>query len=489
MTRRHHVLLAIAVLLAAILRLVFVTELSLSHWDEGVYAGFGLGYGPGERGDPWIIYAPPVYPVLVALAYRLIAPEPWVAFVVAASMGVLGVAAIARLTAAWFTPNAAVIAAFLLAIEPLHVAHSRLALTETTFCVGLLATLLYATRALETEGTRSAYLTGASAGVATLTKFHGFLPLAAFGAMALLKKRPRQAFVAAAAFLPAVLLAMWLIHTTCGFERFSSSRAEWVNGLHPWSIRQTIEFAHVLLVRESSIWVALLAILGVAAFLLSKSRTKAPLLGVVTLGLFGVVLCTYRNYSRLFVPLVVLAIPFAAFAIDQVASRVGKRWGGLVAGAVVLLIASSGGRALHRAVSFRGDGYARMAERVRTEMAKTRDTVAVAVAQQSLFPYLGAELAARVFSINEAEAVAHLRNDTVRYLITDQDPWRHGRAAPFRDSLSLRLVEIARLANPLHSTIQLDRLESGGGGRPVHAAGDSKLDAERHLVLYAILPR
>jgi len=489
MTRRHHFLLALAMLLAGILRLVFITELSLSHWDEGVYAGFGLGYGPGERGDPWIIYAPPVYPVLVALAYWVIAPEPWVAIAVAAVMGVLGVAAIARLTAAWFTPNASVIAAFLLAIEPLHVAHSRLALTETTFCVGLIATLLCATRALESEGNRSAYFAGAWAGITSLTKFHGFLPLAAFGLLALLKKKPQPAFAAAAAFFPAGLLAMWLIHTTCGFERFSASRAEWVNGFHPWSIRQTFEFAHVLLMRESSIWIALLAVWGVVAFLLSTSRTKAPALGVVTLGLFCVVLCTYRNYSRLFVPLVVLGIPFAAFAIDRVASRVGKRWGGLVAGAVLVLIAASGGRAVIRAVNFRGDGYARMAEVVRAELAKAPDTVAVAVAQQSLFPYLGAELATRVFSINEAEAVDHLRNDTARYLITDQDPWRHGRAAPFRDSFSHRLVQIAILENPLHSTIQLDRLESGGRGRSVRDTGGGEFDSERHLVLYAILPR
>lgn len=488
MTRRHHVLLAAAVLLAAILRLVFVTELSLSHWDEGVYAGFGLGYGPGERGDPWIIYAPPVYPVLVALAYAVIAPEPWVAIVVAAVMGVLGVGLLARLTAAWFTPSAAVIAAFLLAIEPLHVAHSRMALTETTFCVGLLATLLFATRALESEGKRSVYFTGAWAGLATLTKFHGFLPLAAFGAMTLLQKKPRKAFAAAVAFVPAGLLALWLVHSTCGFERFSSSRAEWVNGLHPWSIRQTFEFAQILLIRESSIWIAFLAVLGVATFLLSRSRTKAPALGVVTLGLFCVVLCTYRNYARLFVPLVVLAIPFAAFMIDRVASRIGKPWGGLVACALLVLVAWSGGPALHRTVSFRGDGYARMAEVVRAEMAKTKDSVAVAVAQQSLFPYLGAEIAARVFSINEAEAVEHLQADTVRYLITDQDPWRHGRAAPFRETLSHRLVKIASLENPLHSTIVLDRLESGRRGRVARDADDSELDAERHLVLYAILP-
>lgn len=486
----HRLWLAIALLLAAALRLWDVGSLELTHWDEGVYAAFGLDYGPGFRGDPWIIYAPPAYPALVAIGYFAVGAAPWVAIAVSGAMGVLGVFLASRLATVWFGPRAGVIAAFLLACEPLHVAHSRLALTETTFCVFLLATLLAATRALESSRAGDAVSVGARAGLALLAKFHGFLPLAAYGVLALVRRRPVLAVVAGIGFLPSALLAAWIVHSTCGFERFAESREQWVNGLHPWSIRQTVEFAWLLATEHSSPASVILAVIGAIAAAFAVPRRDAPWLGLLTLALLAIVLCTYRNYVRLFVPAVVLLVPFAAFAIDRAASR--PAWARRAPALVVVSVALAGAlgwRPLLETLRFRGDGYAKMGALLRDELGKDPGAEVVVVAQQSLFPYLGEELAARVFSINEREAIDRLEADAARYLVTDQDPWRHGRARPFRESLAPRLVEVARIDNPLPRATLLDRL-GPGWDRTDRAARDGRpaLDAERFLILYRITP-
>lgn len=488
MTREQKVLLAIALGIAALLRLWGVTNLELTHWDEGVYAGFGLGYGPGFRGDPWIIYAPPLYPALVAIGYALLGAQPWVAIAVSGVMGVIGVFVVARLTAAWFSERAGVIAAFLLAFEPIHVAHSRLALTETTFCVMLLAALLFATRALESNRAGDAVRVGAWSGLATLTKFHGFLPLAAYGVFALFRKRPALACVAGFGFLPAAALAAWLIHDTCGFERFAESREQWVNGLRPWTIRQTLEFAWALINDHGSLFFSMNSLIGLLVVLFSKPRPTGPWLGLLTLFLLSIVLCTYRNYARLFVPAFVLLVPFGACFLDGFFSRRPQRFRAWEVGLGIVLIVSMTWREWMRIHEFRGDGYARMGEVVKAQLTADPTAEVVAVAQQAIFPYLGRELSQRVFSINEQEAIDRLEDDVVRYLLVDQDPWRHGRASPFRESLEPRLVEVARVDNPLPAMTLLDRLGPNWRRRTTRGDGRPALDSERCLILYRIDP-
>ena len=89
---REWLVIAVLTLVGAILRFWAFGRLSLSHFDEGIYAfsGLWIAVAPGLLDlDPSIIaYAPPGFPLLVGLSYGLFGVSDYAAIVVAIVAGI-----------------------------------------------------------------------------------------------------------------------------------------------------------------------------------------------------------------------------------------------------------------------------------------------------------------------------------------------------------------------------------------------------------------
>jgi 4-amino-4-deoxy-L-arabinose transferase-like glycosyltransferase len=494
----HLVLIVLALAAGFALRAPGVFVLELCQWDEGPYIGYALERGPGFREDPWIVYAPPLYPALIAAAHSLGLAPIDAGYCVALLFGVLSLVAAAWLAAEAFGKSAAPVAALLLALEPFHVLHSRLALTETTFTTLLLAATALAIRALRRGSSGAAILCGLVSGLAMTTKFHGFLPLAVLGIFALRPFQPRLVLFAALGALPPLGALAVAIHDTIGFEAFLASRQTWVNGLHPWTLRATVEFFAETTYRFGSLPIVGLAIVG-AVLPRRKSAVESdarlPLL--VAIALLFVVLCAYRNYVRLFVPFVALLVPLAARGVVALVERTPLRGAArtTAAAAATLGLASLAWPNLDEARAERSTPtYLLMANLLAAKLEQAGNEalsldeppLALAICQQTLFPHLDAAATGRTYSVTEPTGIERFAAGEVQFVVTDQDPLRHAKVAqqwPARaGDYMLDLV----VPNPLPPAVMFDRLGRERYRRYVDDPGADEFAAETTLRLYRL---
>lgn len=466
---------ALAVLLALLagtwLRFTGLGDLALTHWDEGSYVAGPLRLGPYARSEPVAVYAPPLVPELNRAAFALFGPDPRAAIGSSAFLSALAIPLIALLTRRWFGAAAGAAAAVLLAFDPLHVWHARMALTESAFASAMLLTLLLLDRAAAQRSFGAALLAGMAAGTALTAKYHGPFPLAAFGLVEVLAvlaaarsfaaARARAldaARLLAAAALGLAPFAAWValdVHRQMGFEAFLATRKVWVNGLHPWSAAATARFLATAAIEFGAPLAAALGAAGAALALVRRSRGGA--LGLATLLLLLAILVAYRNYVRLATPWFTLLLPFAALALAAAAKRVRRLPDIATAAAAALAVAIAAAPNLLEAVRFRGHGYPQMATLLERQLAR-EPGVAVFVGQHSLYPYLSRAAGDVVLSINEPEALAALRAGSANYLIADQRPFEHQRMREFEADLAPRIDLLDWVANPLPGPILLDRI-------------------------------
>src|SRR5206468_791992 len=89
---RESILIGVATLLGAVLRFWWFGRLSLTHFDEGIYAFSGLwiadARGPLSIDPAVIAYAPPGFPTLVGLGYLAFGVSDYSAIAVATLFGV-----------------------------------------------------------------------------------------------------------------------------------------------------------------------------------------------------------------------------------------------------------------------------------------------------------------------------------------------------------------------------------------------------------------
>jgi len=477
--------LIFAFLVALFLRLYGVDEAALTQWDEGPYAGAAMDKGPSVREDPRIVYAPPLFPDLCGALYSVFGEDPRLAIGLAGVLGALTVFAAALLARILFGSLAGVFAAWILALEPISVAHSRLALTESTFTLLTLIGIYFAIRTLRSGNTMDAVRLGLLAGVTTLTKFHGFLPLAVFIVICLgdaffstdraarLRKHFRSAVIAGLVALPFAVLVLREITAVMTLAEFSQSREQWVMGLHGYTILATTRYA-IDAVRElGAVGLAILGVLGSALSLpLLFGRSRRPELWIVFgyAAILGLTLITYRDYVRLLVPAIALLAVFGGYPLSALSGQARSASttepdeperpnGGRMklAWVALAICAATGIPALKDALSFRGDGYRQMATQIE-EVLRDEPGKMIAVAQQSLFPYLSKEACDEVWWITEPTGQAMTRDASFRYLITDQDYERHDQVSPHVDGFKHRLELIAEVENPLPRAVLFDRL-------------------------------
>jgi dolichyl-phosphate-mannose-protein mannosyltransferase len=183
----HRLLLGGLFLAGLALRLHGLNEVSLSHYDEGVYVSSGIrvasqGWYEFAFGQP--LHAPPLYPWILSLVYWLLqTPWPPVGCYVSALFGAATLPLFYGLVRPRLSPPHALAAVALLAASDVHIAFSRMALTDVPLTFWFVAAMFGFTR-LEAAVRREnpgelvvvAGLTGLAVAAAWNTKYTGWMP-------------------------------------------------------------------------------------------------------------------------------------------------------------------------------------------------------------------------------------------------------------------------------------------------------------------------
>ena len=178
-TRCEIVLVFLLTVFGGVLRFWSFGRLSLSHFDEGIYALAGL-WSLHPKGlaalDPMLVpYAPPGFPILVGCAYALWGVSDHSALAVSVLSGIATIPVAAWLARRTFGPGAGAAAAAFSALSLAHIALSRKALTDSPFLLVWLLALGLGSRFLERPGFGRALALGLSVGLAQLFKYNGWL--------------------------------------------------------------------------------------------------------------------------------------------------------------------------------------------------------------------------------------------------------------------------------------------------------------------------
>jgi 4-amino-4-deoxy-L-arabinose transferase-like glycosyltransferase len=295
--RREWSLILVATGLGAVLRLWSLGQLGLVHFDEGIYALAGLwSLMPGGLTaiDPSVIpYAPPGFPILVGLAYSVLGPSDIAAILVSIVCGTLTIPVVGWLGRRTFGPGAGAAASAFAALSGMHVAFSRMALTDSAFLLVWLIGIGQGQRFLERPNFARALALGLTVGFAQNVKYNGWLvgaivALAALRSMVQHSTRHRQdsairvvGWGTVAAVIAGLIYLPWLLFV----ERHGSYAAllahhrSYMTGLASWPRNWVVQLAQVrALSGEPPIWDGsawLLACIG-AALSLSRTLPRLP---------------------------------------------------------------------------------------------------------------------------------------------------------------------------------------------------------------------
>jgi dolichyl-phosphate-mannose-protein mannosyltransferase len=251
-SRREGLAIAVVTLIGAGLRIWPPGRFGLTHFDEGIYALAG-SWSPGPGGipaiDPSLIpYAPPGFPILVGLAYRLLGPSDVAAIAVSQVVGTMTVPVVARLARRSFGPGAGFASAVYCAFSGPHIAFSRMALTDASFLLAWLLAIGAGMRFLERPGVIRAVLLGLAVGLAQQFKYNGWLAggIVIVGAVVGLLARPevrrassiRKVFGwgAAAAVVAAQVVWPWyrFVEAHGGYSALLRHQQGYVGGVRDW---------------------------------------------------------------------------------------------------------------------------------------------------------------------------------------------------------------------------------------------------------------
>ncbi len=176
--------LALAVILGAAVRLMYLDRVAVEHFDEGVYAA-NVWFG-AEEGYQYPLrqfYAPPLLPALIEWCYVLwgmtgMSPPTWLPMVPSLLCGIATIPSAWWIARRWFGPAAGYAAMWLVALNEFHAAYSRTALTDVPVTLAILWAVFAAWRLLLNPTIKAGLLTGGLTAIAWWLKYSGWLPLA-----------------------------------------------------------------------------------------------------------------------------------------------------------------------------------------------------------------------------------------------------------------------------------------------------------------------
>jgi len=248
-------LVAILVIIVAgfAARFVFLNELAIEHFDEGVYAS-NLFFAEGIYPDRFL-YAPPLLPFLVDWSMIIFGQTRWAPFLPSLILGSLTVPLVWWSVRRWSSGASGIAAAALISLNDFHIAMSRSALTDAPMVFFLLLAVWLAVEALSGRNFRLATVAGFATGLAWATKYNGWLPvaIAVSGSVAAWIFWPREksptkgnegclsvgSIVACLAVLAVTAAATWFpvwweLQPIGGYARVADNHRNYVTGFAEW---------------------------------------------------------------------------------------------------------------------------------------------------------------------------------------------------------------------------------------------------------------
>ena len=327
--------------LAFVLRVWNVSELSLRHYDEGIYCSAASSVLLGRMDLP-VEVAPPLFPLLIAGMFVLFGVTAPAAIAVSIVAGTATVAVAYGLGSRLAGRSAGLLAAAALAVNPIHLVYSRMALTDALFGLLMGLSLILIARAIERRGWGDWCMAGVVVGLCMNAKYHGALPwvfLAAAVAPRVAGRRETglrdwgpRALVGVA--ISAALALPWIvfIQSSVGLATFLQHRTgytSWPTGEH-WKI-----YAWSLAVGAS--WPLIAGGLAAVGWCLRRWRADGLMVSAAFVG-FLMLLTMYTPYPRLTVPLIVLACVGSGVAIHAIGSASKRRRAAQIAACIIVLL-------------------------------------------------------------------------------------------------------------------------------------------------------
>lgn len=348
---------------AAVLRFWHLTDLGLTHFDEGAYAMTGRWLATfGKEG--WIYqsgHAPGLFSTLAGLFFLIFGIKDYIAIAVSALAGSLTVGVIYWIGREQFNCKTGIMAALFLATAEYHLMYSRFALTDATFTLLFWASLASLLRGLVRNERRWFIIGGVLTGLCWNTKYHGFFPLLILGlwlgVMTLLRRRKHLVPIRSlwSNFGIAVLLAGLIYLPWFLFVQFSVGYGVILQAQAAHSIGQSA----IILTPPATIyfylkqWLSpallLSALLG-SIMILTRPRAEAFFL-LFAAALFTIAAMFYTSFPRLLLPVVPGLCLFAAHGVERISRAKTLAW---LLAAVILAWNMMGA---HRVLSLRTDAY------------------------------------------------------------------------------------------------------------------------------------
>jgi len=151
-------------------------ENPLSYTSEPIYK-YNVNRGrplPDHYNRPLYVH-PPLFSYLISIAYLLFAQNYLVALLVSLFFGIVIIIVTFILGAYIFNKNVGLLAAFLLALDPIHWLCSQKIWIEATVTAFIWISLFFIIKAIKESNYKYFYLAGVATGCSILTKYTGFL--------------------------------------------------------------------------------------------------------------------------------------------------------------------------------------------------------------------------------------------------------------------------------------------------------------------------
>lgn len=327
-------------LVALVVRCWKLEQVGLEHFDEGVYAFSGLWVlgVPFYTGQHY--YAPPLLPGLIGIAYWLLGVSDHAAIAVSLAAGTVTVLLVWWVGRRWYGPAAGLAAGWLAALSDVHIAYSRMALTDVLLTLWLVLAIGCLREGLRRGSFRWAVAGGLATALAWNTKYNGWLPLVI--ALVPLVWAGARSF-AAHAPLPRRALGCWLVavgvalagylpwfdyvqHQPGGYARLVGHHSGYLVGWSGWSASFAQQAAHLGHWDATANRLALpLAVIGAACCAPMAWRRDGWVVGLLAL----IVLAAGLQFSAITVALVLAGLFAAAHAgSGKARGRMAARPGG-----------------------------------------------------------------------------------------------------------------------------------------------------------------
>lgn len=375
--RRSSYILGVLLVVAFALRAWQSSQMSIEHFDEGVYASNYHSVHLDYRYPDRHLYAPPMFPAILEWTLILTGGNPQAVMWVNVVLGTALVAAIWWITNLIAGAGAALGATALATFSDFLIQYSRVALTDTPVCLFMVLAVGCGLIALRDRNSLAAVGAALLTAAAWWTKYNGWLPLAILGAGLagwVVFERPKRSevlprigllvVIAVGAFL-FWLPCLWELQEFGGYAAVAKNHSGYLVGFAGWwdsfvrhllvqrkysftlSLGFVAAFFAMQYYREPysllwsrQFWVYVFLIFLISAFgggvlvllgltctgivelLRFQRRTRKIEAWIILAWIAGLALTTplYNPYPRLLMPLWISALVAGAIGIDRLVS-------------------------------------------------------------------------------------------------------------------------------------------------------------------------